>query len=333
MNKEQYHKAFRDVTVSDDVIDSLIEKSNYDKIKLIRRLNKKMFVSLIAAILVLSCVTVGAAGVFSSFDWFKKDYNANTSFKEQLLKQASKNVIASTTSGDYIIKVVGIIGDRYRAEFVIELSLKNGDKISNRAMTFFNYEIKNTPASFIGGPIQDLGTEKFSNTNIEEYLFYSDTSLIGQKVILKGKGITKATSARQTFLSNEPWQLEFTLDYTDLTQEYALNKPVTINDTNLIIQTLKLSPFTAYIKCDFASPPTQAELESLNQPCWRIEQKEKPTIHYESVDIPLDMLAHYDETETRNPYYEIEAQQVFGAIIDPSKVEYLTIGNEKIPLK
>ncbi|WMJ22277.1 hypothetical protein RBG61_09785 [Paludicola sp. MB14-C6] len=332
MNKEQYHKAFRNVIVSDKVIESLIEKLNTDKIKPIRRLNKRMFVLLIAAILVLSCVTVGATGVFNSVDWFKKGYNANTKYKEQLIEQASKNVIASTTSGNYIIKVVGIIGYKHRAEFLIELSLKSGNKISNRAMTSFDYEVENTPTSSCGGPNEDLSKEKFANMNLEEYLIYSDTPLIGQTVILKGKGITKALTENQTSLSSEPWKLEFTLDYTDLTQVYTLNEPVTFNDTDLIIQSLELSPFTAYVKFDFATTPTQAKLESLNKPCWSMEQKEKPTIRYDGVDIPLNMLGRYDETGFGNTNYFIEAQEVFQSIIDPGKVKYIEIGDEKIPL-
>lgn len=213
---------------------------------------KKVIACVVACVLVLSAVAVGAATIFPWNSSFSTLFHLDDESKAAL-SPSGMEINQSVTQNGFTVAAKQAASDAYGTYVIIDVTAPEDMKIEDN----YDFGENDTTVNDIDSLFWDHYLLSKAN-NHATYVFYVSTpqNISGHKVSLslKNFGYFKDNESARLEDKNQfhslidgEWNLSWNVSYQDISKNYAVNKNVKIHGGKAKIKTLSISPYSATI--------------------------------------------------------------------------------------
>lgn len=166
-----------------------------------KRMNRKVVISLIAAVIAITGVTAAAAGIGAAGrfgDFYKADTESKASTVNLATQEVKPEAKPAKTTDEFSIEVAGVIGDKNNASIILDL-IANDGRVLDDTYRLENIQLEFDPPLGVGRGFSG-GSGSFKDTNLLDNrisFIYTvntgDTDLSLANVTIKVGGVGRVT--------------------------------------------------------------------------------------------------------------------------------------------
>ena len=343
MKEQNEFKLLRAVGgIGDDILEEAASAN-------VRRRRSKTIIALVATLAVLAALflTTVAAAYDIGF-YMSRIFGGDVEMLDEMT--AKPGHVFKTGSSDVKFDVVGITGDRYNAYIWLDVTVPEGLDSDGKTLAF-----RGTHSRKIGGMFavdghslsNGLLTKKSENVYSTFCSITSSNSLVGQRITLIFEdlcALPEGVIVNPKFyepVADGSWTLTFSLNYPDLTREFAPDIGGQIveypEQSNLPNEKLNPAKTLTIDECRVLLSPMSITLEfdaKLSPPYNTISGIDELTLVFKDGSEIVVRIGHGGSTYSgKEGLLKFYCGNVFEEPIDPDSVSAVRYGNILIPLE
>lgn len=200
---------------------------------------KKRLPIILAATLGFGVVSISAATLFHLKAPLAQSVNVSQNEADSIAV-AGSDIMATSTNEDVTVNATQVIGDKYGFYVLLELS---SPKFTDQNINFdeTNVEIKGV----------DTLAWDFNTISYKDHTVYAVVNVrTPDNLITKDIHLTLSNLISNNTTTKANWDLNWKLDYSDVSKEYTVNKMIDIYGGKALFNKVYVSPLSVYITLD-----------------------------------------------------------------------------------